>query len=114
MAENRDTFTTRVRKRLQFLETFFTRDLWVDQPKEKGRRRLYHLARMGVLLWEGVKRNDVFLLSAALTYKVTFALIPLLAKYSRIASGEHARRGGCRRRRRVGGGAFRRGRRDIG
>ena len=79
MSDPQETFTRRVKKKLQVLETFIKRDLWVDQPQDKRKRKLYHLARMGVLLWEGVKRNDVFLLSAALTYKVTFALMPLLA-----------------------------------
>jgi membrane protein len=38
----------------------------------------YRLLRMGVLIVEGFIKSEVFLLAAALTYQIIFALVPLL------------------------------------
>jgi membrane protein len=58
---------------------FLTRDVWESLPAPRSRRWLYQLARMGVLTWEGLMKTDVFTLSAALTFKVIFSLVPFLA-----------------------------------
>src|SRR5207249_1361671 len=47
-------------------------------PERRGPRFLYRALRMGVLIVEGFIKSDVFMLSAALTYQVIFALVPLL------------------------------------
>lgn len=60
-------------------EKFFARDLWESLPAPRSRRWLYQLLRMGVLTWEGLIKTDVFTLSAALTFKVVFSLVPFLA-----------------------------------
>ena len=60
-------------------ERFLTRDLWESMPAPRSRRWLYQLLRMGVLTWEGLVKTDVFTLSAALTFKVIFSLVPFLA-----------------------------------
>ena len=58
--------------------TFVKRDLWLKLPEQRGPRLLYRACRMGVLIVEGFVKSDVFMLSAALTYQVIFALVPLL------------------------------------
>lgn len=58
--------------------TFVKRDLWLRLPDRRGPRFLYRMLRMGVLIVEGFIESDVFMLSAALTYQVIFALVPLL------------------------------------
>jgi membrane protein len=57
---------------------FIQRDLWLALPEAGLPRFLYRAARMGVLIVEGFIKTDVFMLSAALTYQVIFALVPLL------------------------------------
>jgi len=69
----------RLHRRWQEIGTFFRRDIWLHKPESRIRRFGYHMLRMGVLTVEGTIRNDVSLLSAALTYQVVFALVPLLA-----------------------------------
>jgi membrane protein len=69
----------KLRRAIVALRSFLRRDLWLHQPKHRPRRTLYHLLRMGVLTIEGAIRSEVFLLSAALTYKVAFALVPFVA-----------------------------------
>ncbi|KAF0243472.1 MAG: hypothetical protein FD180_3362 [Planctomycetota bacterium] len=69
----------RLYQRWKSIETFFKRDIWLHKPESRIRRFGYHILRMGVLTVEGSMKSDVFLLSAALTYQVIFALVPLLA-----------------------------------
>ncbi len=69
----------RLHRRWQVIQTFFKRDIWLHKPESRIRRFGYHVLRMGVLTVEGAVRSDVFLLAAALTYQVIFALVPLLA-----------------------------------
>ncbi|HLY10336.1 MAG TPA: YhjD/YihY/BrkB family envelope integrity protein, partial [Planctomycetota bacterium] len=59
-------------------QTFIKRDLWLKLPEARGPRLFYRVLRMGVLIVEGFVKTDVFMLSAALTYQVLFALVPLL------------------------------------
>jgi membrane protein len=59
-------------------QKFIKRDLWLHLPEQRGPRMLYRLLRMLVLVIEGFVKSDVFMLSAALTYQVIFALVPLL------------------------------------
>lgn len=54
------------------------RDIWLHLPKERSQRWTYRLLRMGVLIVEGFIKSEVFLLAAALTYQIIFALVPLL------------------------------------
>lgn len=69
----------RLYRRWKDVEMFFQRDIWLHRPESRIRRFAYHVLRMGVLTVEGSVRSDVFLLAAALTYQVIFALVPLLA-----------------------------------
>jgi membrane protein len=78
VADSDAGLTGRLRKRLEGLETFIKRDLWLHKPESRGRKALYGGLRMAVLTVEGFVRSEVFLLSAALTFQVTFALVPLL------------------------------------
>jgi membrane protein len=57
---------------------FVQHDLWLHLPEQRGPRFLYRVIRMLVLVVEGFVKSDVFMLSAALTYQVIFALVPLL------------------------------------
>src|SRR5262245_17512261 len=58
--------------------TFVQRGVWTHLPEQRGPRFLYRLLRMLVLIIEGFVKSDVFMLSAALTYQVILALVPLL------------------------------------
>lgn len=69
----------RIHRRWLDIQAFFKRDIWLHKPESRIRRFGYHVLRMGVLTVEGSIRSDVFLLAAALTYQVVFALVPLLA-----------------------------------
>lgn len=69
----------RLKRRWASLRDFFRRDIWVYKSESRIRRFGVHVLKMGVLTVEGAARSDVFLLSAALTYQVVFALVPLLA-----------------------------------
>lgn len=79
MSEHPETFVGRVRGWFRTGRDFLHRDLWTALPERKGARALYRLLRMGVLTVEGFVRSEVFTLSAALTYQVVFAMVPLLA-----------------------------------
>lgn len=68
----------RIHARVDRARTFVKRDLWLKLPEQRGPRFLYRALRMGVLIVEGFIKSDVFTLSAALTYQVIFALVPLL------------------------------------
>jgi membrane protein len=68
----------RLRGQFARAQTFVKRDLWLHLPEQRGPRFLYRLLRMLVLVIEGFIKSDVFMLSAALTYQVIFALVPLL------------------------------------
>ena len=78
MADEKKDLGTRVRGHWSRLRTFIHRDLWLHTPQERGPRALYRLLRMGVLIVEGFAKSEVFLLAAALTYQVAFAMVPLL------------------------------------
>lgn len=67
--------------------TFVQRDLWLHLPEQPGPRFLYRVLRMGVLIVEGFIKSDVFMLSAALTYQVIFALVPLLVVMLAVVKG---------------------------
>ncbi|HLY74009.1 MAG TPA: YhjD/YihY/BrkB family envelope integrity protein, partial [Planctomycetota bacterium] len=68
-------------------QTFIKRDLWLGLPEARGPRFLYRALRMGVLIVEGFIKTDVFMLSAALTYQVIFALVPLLVVMLAVVKG---------------------------
>jgi membrane protein len=68
----------RLRGQFARAQTFVKRDLWLKLPEQRGPRFLYRVVRMLVLVIEGFVKSDVFMLSAALTYQVIFALVPLL------------------------------------
>jgi membrane protein len=72
---------------LQRAWRFLQRDLWLNLPEDRGSRFGYRLLRMGVLVVEGFVRSEVFLLSAALTYQVVFALVPLLVVMLAVVKG---------------------------
>jgi len=78
VTESDSGLSERLKKRLEGLETFIKRDLWIHKPESRGRKALYKFLRMTILTVEGFVRSEVFLLSAALTFQVTFALVPLL------------------------------------
>src|SRR5262245_35895511 len=67
--------------------TFVKRDLWLSLPEARGPRLLYRALRMGVLIVEGFIKSDVFMLAAALTYQVIFALVPLLVVMLAVVKG---------------------------
>ena len=67
--------------------TFVKRDLWLNLPEQRGPRFLYRAMRMCVLIVEGFIKSDVFMLSAALTYQVIFALVPLLVVMLAVVKG---------------------------
>lgn len=77
----------RVRVRLERAKTFVKRDLWLHLPEQPGLRFLYRAMRTGVLVVEGFVKTDVFTLSAALTYQVIFALVPLLVVMLAVVKG---------------------------
>lgn len=88
MVENeKPGFFGRVRRGIVRAETFVKRDLWLRLPERAGPRFLYRLLRMGVLIVEGFIKSDVFMLSAALTYQVIFALVPLLVVMLAVVKG---------------------------
>jgi membrane protein len=70
--------STRVRGHWSRFRRFIERDLWLSLPDQRGARWAYRLLRMGVLVVEGFVKSEVFTLAAALTYQVTFAMVPLL------------------------------------
>ena len=74
-----ETLRARATRLWKRTEEFLTRDLWGSLPAPRSRRWLYQFLRMGVLTWEGLMKTDVFTLSAALTFKVIFSLVPFLA-----------------------------------
>ena len=78
MAGENTDLKTRVRGHWSRFHTFLHRDLWLEMPAQRGPRVLYRLLRMGVLIVEGFIKSEVFLLAAALTYQVAFAMVPLL------------------------------------
>ena len=69
---------TRVNTHWTRFRRFIERDLWLNLPEARGARWSYRLLRMGVLIVEGFIKSEVFTLAAALTYQVTFAMVPLL------------------------------------
>lgn len=79
MNPGEETFRARATRLWKRTGEFLTRDVWENLPAPRSRRWLYQLARMGVLTWEGLMKTDVFTLSAALTFKIIFSLVPFLA-----------------------------------
>src|SRR6185295_12269846 len=77
----------RVRRHWVRAQTFVKRDLWLHLPEQRGPRFVYRALRMGVLIVEGFVKSDVFMLSAALTYQVIFALVPLLVVMLAVVKG---------------------------
>src|SRR6186713_1191568 len=73
--------------RVKQAQSFIKRDLWLALPDARGHRFLYRVLRMGVLIVEGFIKTDVFMLSAALTYQVIFALVPLLVVMLAVVKG---------------------------
>jgi hypothetical protein len=71
-----ETFRERATRLWKRTGEFLSRDLWESLPAPRSRRWLYQFLRMGVLTWEGLMKTDVFTLSAALTFKVIFSLVP--------------------------------------
>lgn len=69
---------TRVRRRLETARSFLRHDLWLIQPTTRLRRWGVRLLRTAVLVVEGSLKSDYFVLAAALTFKVIFALVPML------------------------------------
>ena len=67
--------------RLARARKFLTHDLWVIEiPRPQYFRRLaIYLFRLAILVWEGFWKDNLFLHAAALTYHLTFAVIPMLA-----------------------------------
>ncbi len=72
---------------LQRAWRFIQKDLWLSLPEDRRGRFAYRLLRMGVLVVEGFTRSEVFLLAAALTYQVIFALVPLLVVMIAVVKG---------------------------
>jgi membrane protein len=77
--EDGEAFTHRIHRHVGRVREFLSKDLWEALPAPRSRRWLYQVLRMGVLTWDGLVKTDVFTLSAALTFKVTFSLVPFLA-----------------------------------
>ncbi len=77
----------RLRGQFARAKTFVKRDLWLHLPEQRGPRLLYRVLRMLVLIIEGFVKSDVFTLSAALTYQVIFALVPLLVVMLAVVKG---------------------------
>jgi membrane protein len=80
-------FVGRIHAHVDRAKTFVRRDLWLSLPEARGPRFLYRALRMGVLIVEGFVKSDVFMLSAALTYQVIFALVPLLVVMLAVVKG---------------------------
>jgi membrane protein len=72
-------FSRRIERHVGRVQEFLAKDLWEALPAPRSRRWLYQVLRMGVLTWEGLVKTDVFTLSAALTFKIAFSLVPFLA-----------------------------------
>lgn len=70
---------TRAEAYARRIQNFLARDVWTAAPKHPLARMGVHLTRMGILIFEGFTSANLLTLAAALTYQVTFALIPLLA-----------------------------------
>ncbi len=78
---------TRVRDSWLRLRDFINRDIWLRMPEERGPRFLYRFLRLCVLIVEGFIKSEVFLLAAALTYQVVFAMVPLLVVMLAVVKG---------------------------
>jgi membrane protein len=87
MAAGSGTIWTRAREGVQRALRFIQRDLWLSLPEDRRTRFFYRLLRLAVLIVEGFSRSEVFLLAAALTYQVIFALVPLLVVTLAIVKG---------------------------
>lgn len=78
---------TRLQGGAQGAWRFIQKDLWMSLPEDRRSRFAYRLLRMVVLIVEGFTHSDVFLLAAALTYQVIFALVPLLVVMIAVVKG---------------------------
>jgi membrane protein len=79
VSHEHESLTARVGRKLRRVQEFLTRDVWEALPSRRKERWLYRALRMGVLTWDGLVKTDVFTLSAALTFKIVFSLVPFLA-----------------------------------
>ena len=68
-------------------KTFIFRDVWVKEPPPGWRGYPFWLLRTTVLVAEGFWKQDLLIRSAALTYKVLFAIIPFLAVVLAVLKG---------------------------
>ena len=87
MQDTSPGFFARLSGHLVRAKRFVQRDVWLHLPEQRIPRFLYRALRMGVLIVEGFIKSDVFMLSAALTYQVIFALVPLLVVMLAVVKG---------------------------
>jgi membrane protein len=87
MADGDGGMAGRLRRGVHRVRTFIEKDLWSAMPEGRGARLAYRLLRMAVLVVEGFIGSEVFLLAAALTYQVVFALVPLLVVMLAVLKG---------------------------
>ena len=87
MEEKKPSLTARLYGGFKRGQQFIKHDLWLALPEAGGPRLLYRALRMSVLIVEGFIKTDVFMLSAALTYQVIFALVPLLVVMLAVVKG---------------------------
>lgn len=78
MAEKKG-FSDRMKERYERLRRFLNRDVWTLEPTRRLHRFLVGTLRTGILAVEGASGRDLLMVSKALTYKIAFALVPLLA-----------------------------------
>jgi membrane protein len=71
--------TDRIRRTARRTREFLTRGMWTYRPRNRRLDALLSLLRIVALAVQSGWRSDMMLLSAALTYRVLFALVPLLA-----------------------------------
>jgi len=68
-------------------KNFIFRGLWIKEPPPGWRGYPFWLLRTSVLVAEGFWKQDLLVRSAALTYKVLFAIIPFLAVILAVLKG---------------------------
>ncbi len=69
----------RARQGTRRARNYIAFDLWMTPAKSRRNRVLQYVLRIAVMTVGGARRNEHFTLSAALTFRVLFAIIPLLA-----------------------------------
>lgn len=68
-----------MKKLFQRARDYFLRDLWKQDPPPGPRGWLAYLSRTAVMVVEGSWNQELMVRAAALTFKVAFSIIPLLA-----------------------------------